>query len=178
MIRDTLDLLHGDCPAVSQIQSIWHDLISLTSHRHEWWSVQCTLMNSCPAWYNVWWWIETKRYRWQASMDHTGQIEWLLAVFAICSTDQWVSAKKTNITPLLTHWSYIFLSLTHWNDGMQSSESMFLKAINYHSVVGTHTMCRVRLSSDSTLHKNVTFTNNSYFELWSSIPQVHARQTA
>ena len=26
----------------------------------------------------------------------------------------WVSAKK-NVTPLLMHWSYIFLALTHWS---------------------------------------------------------------
>ena len=27
--------------------------------------------------------------------------------------DQWVSTRKTKVTPLLTHWSYVFLALTH-----------------------------------------------------------------
>ena len=33
---------------------------------------------------------------------------------------RWLSARKTYLTPLLTHWSYIFLALTHRYDRMVS----------------------------------------------------------
>ena len=36
---------------------------------------------------------------------------------------QWVSARRT---PLLTHWSYVFLALTHWN--AHSSNNQFIVA--------------------------------------------------
>ena len=59
---------------------------------------------------------------------------------------------------------------------IQSRKFMWLKATMHHNVVGKHTTWHARLWSDSTWHEIATFTSNSYFELWSSIPQVHDRQ--